>query len=54
MTETRSEKVSIVLTPSVLRDLDAYAAERRWSRSTAAALLIERGLSRESGNEEAR
>jgi hypothetical protein len=45
MAEVRSEKISIVLTPRVLRDLDAYAKARRWSRSTAAAVLIERGLS---------
>jgi hypothetical protein len=30
-------------TPSVLARLDAYAAEHRWTRSTAAAVLIEEG-----------
>lgn len=32
------------LTPGVLAHLDAYRYDRRWSRSTAAAVLIERGL----------
>lgn len=36
-----------MLTPAVLRKLDAFAAGRRWSRSTAAAVLIENGLARE-------
>jgi len=54
MSELRTEKISVVLTPSVLRDLDTYATEHHWSRSTAAAVLIEDGLSGESGNEEAR
>ncbi len=40
----RSEKVTVMLTPSALRHLDAYRAERRWTRSTAIAALIEQGL----------
>lgn len=44
MDELRSERFSVSLTPSVLAKLDAYAAEHRWTRSTAAAELIERGL----------
>lgn len=43
-TETRSERFSVSLTPSVLARLDAYAADHRWTRSTAAAVLIEEGL----------
>jgi metal-responsive CopG/Arc/MetJ family transcriptional regulator len=42
--EVRTERVSVNLTPSVMRRLDAYRYDRRWSRSTAAAVLIERGL----------
>ena len=44
MDELRSERFSVSLTPSALAKLDAYAAEHRWTRSTAAAELIERGL----------
>ena len=44
MDELRSERFSVSLTPSMLAKLDAYAAERRWTRSAAAAELIERGL----------
>lgn len=44
MDETRTEKVSVMLTPAMLAKLLAYAAEHHWSRSTAAAVLIENGL----------
>lgn len=47
MEETRSEKISVSLTQSALARLDVYAAEHRWSRSTAIAELIERGLPRD-------
>lgn len=46
MEETRTEKLSVMLTPAVLRQLDAYRQEHRWSRSTAAAALIEDGLAK--------
>lgn len=52
MSELRSERFSITLTPSALAKLDAYAAEHRWTRSTAAAELIERGLEDDEGSEE--
>jgi metal-responsive CopG/Arc/MetJ family transcriptional regulator len=42
--ERRTEKISVSLAPSVLVRLDAYAAEHYWSRSTAIAVLVERGL----------
>jgi metal-responsive CopG/Arc/MetJ family transcriptional regulator len=42
--ETRSERFSVSITPAVLAKLDAYAARHRWTRSTAAGVLIERGL----------
>ncbi len=45
--ETRTERISVNLTPSVLERLDAYRFDRRWTRSTAAAVLIERGLDQE-------
>jgi metal-responsive CopG/Arc/MetJ family transcriptional regulator len=44
MEETRTEKISVNLTPSVLARLDALAGRNRWPRSTAAAVLIEHGL----------
>jgi metal-responsive CopG/Arc/MetJ family transcriptional regulator len=47
VTELRTEKVSVVLTPTTLARLDAYRDRRRWSRSTAIAALIEQGLNRE-------
>ncbi len=47
MDEPRSERFSVSLTPSMLAKLDAYAAEHRWTRSTAAAVLIEQGLDRD-------
>jgi hypothetical protein len=42
--ETRTGRISVNLAPSVVRRLDLYRFDRRWSRSTAAAVLIERGL----------
>jgi metal-responsive CopG/Arc/MetJ family transcriptional regulator len=51
MAELRSERFSVSLTPSALAKLDAYAAERRWTRSTAAAELIERGLDEEKNTD---
>ena len=47
MQETRTEKISVNLTPSVLARLDDMRARRRWTRSTAAAVLIEHGLDSE-------
>jgi hypothetical protein len=40
----RKEKFSVLLTPKVAARLLRFAARNRWSRSTAAAVLIERGL----------
>lgn len=47
MSELRTEKVSVVVTPTTLARIDAYRAPRRWSRSTAMAALIEEGLDRD-------
>ncbi len=44
MRDPRTEKISVLLTPEVVGQLDAYADEHRWTRSTAAAELIEKGL----------
>ena len=45
--ETRTQRVSVNLTPGVMARLDQYRFDRRWTRSTAAAVLIEQGLARE-------
>jgi metal-responsive CopG/Arc/MetJ family transcriptional regulator len=45
MEEARStERITIGLKSAVVKRLDNYAAQHRWSRSTAAAALIEAGL----------
>lgn len=44
MDATRNEKISVNLTPELAARLNRYAASNHWSRSTAAAVLIERGL----------
>ena len=51
VSEMRTEKITVLLTPSVTERLDAYRAERRWTRSTAIAALVEEGLSRQPGDE---
>lgn len=47
MKETRTERVMVNLTPSELARLVTYADGRRWTLSTAAAVLIGEGLDRE-------
>jgi metal-responsive CopG/Arc/MetJ family transcriptional regulator len=44
MEEKRSAKISIMLPPSLVARLDAYARKSRWSRSNAVAVLVEEGL----------
>jgi metal-responsive CopG/Arc/MetJ family transcriptional regulator len=44
MDAVRTEKISVNLTPELVARLDRFAADQHWSRSTAAAVLIERGL----------
>lgn len=44
----RTEKITVLFTPSVLERLDGYRADRRWTRSTAIAALVEEGLRREA------
>jgi hypothetical protein len=57
VSEMRTAKITVLLAPSVAERLDAFRAERRWTRSTAIATLVEEGLSREAsasdGKEEA-
>lgn len=48
MDAVRTEKISVNLTPDLLVHLDRFAAERHWTRSTAAAVLIEQGLAAET------
>lgn len=50
--QTRTERMSVNLTPSVMERLDRYRFDRRWTRSTAAAVLIERGLDQEKITDE--
>lgn len=45
--ETRTGRVTTNLAPSVMERLDAYRYDRRWTRSTAVAVLVERGLDQE-------
>jgi hypothetical protein len=52
--ETRTEKISINLTPAALARLDRYAQAHVWPRSTAAAQLIEQGLDAEDQEEDQR
>jgi metal-responsive CopG/Arc/MetJ family transcriptional regulator len=44
MDAIRNEKISVNLTAELAARLDRYAERNHWSRSTAAAVLIERGL----------
>jgi metal-responsive CopG/Arc/MetJ family transcriptional regulator len=44
MDAVRTERVTVNLTPEVLAQVDQFAAENRWTRSTAIAVLIEQGL----------
>lgn len=43
----RTERVTVNLTPELAEQLDRFAEQNRWTRSTAAAVLIERGLAEE-------
>jgi metal-responsive CopG/Arc/MetJ family transcriptional regulator len=44
MDAVRTERVTVNLTPEQAEELDRFAERNRWTRSTAAAILIERGL----------
>jgi metal-responsive CopG/Arc/MetJ family transcriptional regulator len=47
MSAERTERFTVNLTPALLARLDKFAEQHRWSRSTAVAVLIERGLESE-------
>jgi hypothetical protein len=47
MDAPRTERVTVNLAPDVAARLDRFAGEHRWTRSTAAAVLIEQGLPEE-------
>jgi metal-responsive CopG/Arc/MetJ family transcriptional regulator len=47
MDEIQNVRITVSLPAAVVAKLDAHAAGQRWSRSTAAAVLIERGLDRD-------
>jgi hypothetical protein len=42
--EKRSKRVSVSLTPETAARLERFARQHRWTLSTAALALIERGL----------
>jgi hypothetical protein len=44
MEALRSEKVTVNLTAETARHLDRFANDHNWTRSTAADVLIRRGL----------
>lgn len=46
MNAVRTERVTVNLTPEVAERLDRLAGRNRWTRSTAAAILIELALER--------
>jgi hypothetical protein len=49
--EVRSVRVAAVITPSLSKRLDAFAAARRWKRSSAVEYMIERVLDTEGGDD---
>jgi hypothetical protein len=51
--ELRSERISVSLTPAVLEALRAWGRANHWTASTAANVLIERGLAAEARDREA-
>ncbi len=48
MDAARTERVTVNLSPGVAARLDRFAEQNRWTRSTAAAVLIEQGLPEEA------
>lgn len=50
MDAIRTGKISVNLTPELMARLDRFAEQNRWTRSTAAAILIERGLPAEDAS----
>ena len=54
MEDKRSVKISIMLSPLVAAQLDEYARRARWSRSNAAAVLVEAGLKEQAEQDDKR
>jgi hypothetical protein len=44
MKETRTVKITVVITPSLADRLNAFAERAHWSKSTAIAVLIDQAL----------
>lgn len=44
MSADRTERITANITPELADRLDRFAEQNRWTRSTAVAVLIERGL----------
>ncbi len=44
MNAERTERISVNLTPEIMTELRSYAQRHHWTLSTAAVVLIERGL----------
>jgi len=51
MSENRSKRVSVSLKPGIVARLDAYVRAHHWSRSTAAAVLVQNGLTQQADND---
>jgi len=47
MNANRTERITVNLTPELAEQLDRLAERNHWTRSTAAAILIERALDSE-------
>lgn len=47
MSETRTVKISVVITPSLLARLDAFRERHYWSRSRAVGVLIQDGVTQD-------
>jgi metal-responsive CopG/Arc/MetJ family transcriptional regulator len=48
MDATRTERITVNLTLELIQRLDRFAEQHRWTRSTAAAILIEQGVAEDA------
>ncbi len=48
MNAERTMRITVNLTPDLLARLDRFAEQNRWTRSTAATVLIEQGLTEDA------
>ena len=44
MNANRTERITVNIEPELAEQLDRFAERNHWTRSTAAAILIQRGL----------